>query len=115
MNYQTYKAQRAAGTVVAGIDNSTALRLIDYLPKRYQYAHMFWSWIWMLSIPTAIALSIFYRWWAGLLVLFFVTPIIFSATKKSAAQFVLEHAENDPAFFDKLVERNLLTFRHSNR
>ena len=115
MNYETYKLQRKLGTVVAGIDTSVALRLMDYLPKRFQYAHMFWSWIWILSIPTAIALSIFYRLWVGGAILFFVTPIIFSATKKSAAQFVLEHAENDQVFFDKLVERNLLTFRQKDR
>jgi len=114
MNYQTYKTQRAQGTVVAGIDNSAALSLIDYLPKNYQYAHMFWSWVWMLSIPFFIVLA-FFTFGIGLLGLFIVTPLIFKSTKKSAAQFVLEHAENDPAFFDQLEERNLLTFRQSNR
>lgn len=111
MKYSEYKALRAEGKVNAGIDNSTALRLIDYLPKRYQYAHHFWSWIWILSIPAAILLSIFWKWWIGLIVVVFVTPTIASSTKKSASQFVLEHAEENEEFFNRLVEKDLLVFQ----
>ena len=39
------------------------------------------------------------------------TDYIFSATKKSAAQFVLEHAQDNKEFFDTLVENNLLVFK----
>lgn len=111
MTYDEFKRARQEQGVRAGIDNSVALRLIEYLPKRFQYAHIFWSWVWMLSIPAAILLMIFVKWWVGLIVLFFVTPTIFRATKKSAAQFVLEHAEENEEFFDKLVEGNLLIFK----
>lgn len=111
MTYTEYKEKRARGLLKAGIDNSVALRLMDYLPKRYQYAHIFWSWVWMLSIPAAILLMIFVKWWVGLLVLVFVTPTIFSAAKKSAAQFVLEHADENEEFFNRLVEKNLLIFK----
>ncbi len=110
MDYITFVTERRAGRVRAGIDNSTALRLIDYLPKRYQAAHHFWSWVWMLSIPGFILVAIFVRWWLGLLLLIFVTPTIMGAVKKSAAQFVLEHAEEDEAFFNMLVENGLLYF-----
>lgn len=111
MTYTEYKRLRSEGTIQAGISNSDALRLIGYLPKRYQYAHHFWSWVWMLSIPGFIAVSIFYAWWIGLLLLFIVTPMILRATKKSAAEFVLEYAENDAQFFSFLVEKNLLIFK----
>ena len=111
MTYAEYKRQRAEGKILAGVSNSDALRLIDYLPKRYRYAHLFWSWVWMLSIPAFIAVSIFYRWWVGLLLLFIVTPLLSRSTKKSAAEFVLEHAENDEQFFSLLIEKNLLIFR----
>jgi hypothetical protein len=37
--------------------------------------------------------------------------MIYRATKKSAAQFVLEHAENDAQFFRFLVENNLLILK----
>jgi len=58
-----------------------------------------------------IGVSIFYSWWIGLLLLFIVTPMIYRATKKSAAEFVLQHAENDTQFFSFLVEKNLLIFK----
>lgn len=95
MTHEEFVQRRQDGTISAGISNSNALRLIEYLPKRYQTAHTFWSWVWMLSIPGFICVSIFYKWWVGLLLLIFVTPLIASSTKKSAAQFVLEHAQNN--------------------
>jgi hypothetical protein len=113
ITYTEYKRLRSEGKILAGVSNSDALRLIDHLPKRYQYAHLFWSWVWMLSIPGFIAVSIFYRWWVGLLLLFIVTPVISRATKKSAAEFVLEHAECDADFFSFLVERNLLILKQT--
>jgi len=114
MTYEEFIQGRQAGTISAGVDNSTALRLINHLPKRYQAAHAFWSWVWMLSIPGFICVSIFWKWWAGLLLLFFVTPMIFRATKKSAAHFVLEHAQDSKEFFDKLVENDLLVFKRNS-
>lgn len=114
MTYEEFIQGRRAGTIRVGIDESSALRLIDHLPKRYQAAHMFWSWVWMLSIPGFICLSIFWRWWAGLLLLFLVTPMIFRATNKSAAQFVLEHAQANKEFFDKLVANKLLVFKDNS-
>lgn len=111
MTFNEYKRLRSEGKILAGVSNSDALRLIEYLPKRYQYAHLFWAWVWMLSIPGFIAVSIFQSWWIGLLLLFMVTPIIFRATKKSAAEFVLEHAESNAEFFSLLVDKNLLIFK----
>jgi len=111
MTHEEFIQQRKAGTIAAGIDRSTALKLIDFLPKRYQYAHIFWSWVWYLSIPAFICVSIFYKWWLGLLSLFIVTPIISSAIKQSAADSVLEHAENSKEFFDILLKNNDLIFK----
>ena len=67
----------------------------------------------MLSIPAFICVAIFYKWWVGLLLLVFITPTIFSSTKKSAAQFVLEHATENEDFFIFLVERDWLVFREN--
>ena len=111
MKYEDFILARRNGTISAGVDNSTALQLIEFLPKRYQIAHAFWSWVWMLSIPGFICLSIFYKWWVGLLLLIFVSPMIFRATKKSCAEFVLEHAQDNKEFFEKMVESDMLTFR----
>lgn len=111
MSHGEFLKRRQAGTIAAGIDQSDALRLVDHLPKRYQAAHFFWSWIWMLSIPGFICVSVFWKWWAGILMLFFITPMIFKATKQSAAQFVLDYAEESEEFFKQLVANNLLTFK----
>lgn len=113
MTHEEFLRLRKAGKIAAGIDNSAAIRLIDRLPRRYQAAHHFWSWVWMLSIPGFIAVAILVKWWLGLLLLVFVTPLISSSVKRSAAQFVLEHATNDAEFFDLLVSNDLLVFRES--
>ena len=111
MTYQEFITMRKAGKIKAGIDQSTALKLTDYLPKQYQAAHLFWSWVWMLSIPAFIAVAVFVKWWIGLLLLFIVTPLIKSGIKQSASQFVLQHAEDNEEFFNMLVSNNLLVFR----
>ena len=112
MTYDEYKSEREHGRICAGIDESAAVRLIDHLPRRFQAAHYFWSWVWMLSIPAFICISVFYKWWAGLLLLFIVTPMISAGIKKSAAQFALEHAEDDEQFFNLLVSHDLLVFKN---
>jgi hypothetical protein len=111
MTYEEFIQRRQTGSISIGIDNTIAVTLVGGLPMRYQVAHYFWSWVWLLSIPGFICVSIFVKWWIGLLLLFLVTPMISKATKKSAAQFVLEHAQEDKEFFEMLVESNLLTFR----
>lgn len=111
LSHSEFVKLHAEGAVSAGIDKSLALRLIDHPPRRYQAAHTIWSWIWMLSIPGSLLLSVFWKWWAGPLALFVVPPMIFKATKESAAQFVLEHATDDEEFFDFLCKANVLQFR----
>ena len=113
MTHEDFLTRRNAGTIAAGIDNSVAVGLIDRLPRRYQAAHHPWSWFWMLSIPGFIAVAIMVKWWVGLLLLVFVTPMISSSVKRSAAQFVLEHATEDREFFELLVSNNLLIFQES--
>ena len=110
MTHHEYVVLRKKGGIVAGIDYSSAMKLIDVLPKRYQAATHFWSFIWILSIPFFIVAA-FFTMGIGLLGLIFITPSISRSVKKSAAEFVLEHAEEDENFFDMLVEKNLLTFK----
>lgn len=113
MVHEEFISLRKDGKIAAGIDNSTAVRLIDRLPRRYQAAHHFWSWVWMLSIPVFIGVAIFVKWWVGLALLVVLTPAISSSVKRSAAEFVLEHATEDSLFFDFLVSKNLLKFRET--
>ena len=110
MTYEQFREGRLKGSVVAGIDKSVAIRAVELLPKRYTFSHYFWTWAWFLSIPVFIAVAIFAKWWIGLLLLVVVTPMIYSAVKDSAAQFVMEHAENNEEFFNYLVENDLIFF-----
>jgi hypothetical protein len=55
------------------------------------------------------------KWWIGLLLLLFVTFLISSSAKRSAAQSVLQHATENDEFFDFLVSNDPLVFRESPR
>jgi len=114
MTYQEFNKLRSERKISMGINHSIALKLVDLLPKNYQYAHIFWSWIWVLSVPTFLLIAILYKWWVGLSLLIFITPLLFSSIKKSAAQFVIQHAEENQDFFEYLVKNELLLFKKPN-
>lgn len=111
MKYSEYIDLRSKNKIVAGIGKSQAEKLMYSLPTKYKYPQAFWSFICLASIPIFICVSIFLSWWLGLLLLFFVTPLIFKATSQSAVDFVLEHAEENEQFFNFLVENKLLVFK----
>jgi hypothetical protein len=109
MTHSDFLELRSEGLVKLGVSPSVALSLIKYLPRRYQAAHAFWSWVLVLSIPAAFVLWYFTKWYWGLLSLFFTTPIINESMRKSACQFVMEHATKDPEFFESLFQQGLIT------
>ncbi len=98
-----------SGKLQAHVDRSLALRLMDTtaVAKRYRAAHMFWSWIWLLSFPAAVVLFVWVKWWAGLLALLFVS-ILFKAVRESACQNVLEQALEDEDFYRYAVDLGAL-------
>ncbi len=102
-----------AGKLNVDVDRSKALHIMgsNILPKRYRYAHIFWSWIWILTIPAAFVVMYYYTWWAGLLILLIVTPLISKATKTSAMQFMIDHALENPAFYATAVEKGVIRLR----
>lgn len=114
MDYREYKRLKSKGLISSGIPPSVAFRLIRSLPTRYKYTHIFFTWAWMLSIPAAIVLMIHTEWWVGLLVLFFITPAIFSGNKQSAIDSVLEYAEDNKEYYDFLVSKGLLVFKRTD-
>ena len=111
VSFSQFSHLRASDEMVIGISNDKAVKLARYLPMRFQIAIFIWSSTWMLSIPVFLCVSIFYRWWIGLLLLLFVVPFLFRVTKRCAALSVIKHAENDEEFFNQLVEQNLLVFK----
>lgn len=107
------RAWRAGGLSVT-VNRSKALQIANssILPRKYQAAHHFWSWVWMLSIPAAFAVMWFYTWWAGLLILAFVTPAISHATKTSAMQFMIDYAVESPDFYRRALSAGVLRIHH---
>ncbi len=49
-----------------------------------------------------------YRWWAGLLMLLFLTPLLSSATKTSAMQLMIDYALESPEFYEWALENKVL-------
>lgn len=101
------------GKLEIDVDRSKALQVANskMLPKRYQAAHIFWSWVWILSIPAALVVMYFYKWWAGLLLLVFLTPALSSSTKKSAMQFMIDHSVENPEFYQYAVTEGVIRVR----
>jgi len=96
-----------AGELLVDVDCPKALAVAGarLLPKRYQVAHLLWSWVWLLTVPAAIAGMFLYKWWAGVLILLFVTPALSRATKRSAMEFMIDHALENPEFYRLAVGR----------
>jgi hypothetical protein len=101
------------GRLNIDVDRSKAQQIVSsrILPKRYQVANMFWSWVCLLSIPAAFAVMFFYTWWAGLLLLVLLTPVLFISTKKAAMQFMIDHSVENPEFYQFAVSEGILRIR----
>jgi hypothetical protein len=102
------------GKLLVDVDRTKALQVVGskIMPMRYQLAHAFWSWVWLLTIPIWFSVMYFYAWWAGLLGLFFITPLISRATKTAAMQFIIERAVDSKEFFDFAVSTKTIEIRH---
>jgi len=97
------------GKLEVDVNRSKALQIANskMLPKRYRAAHIFWSWVWMLSIPAGIAVMFLYKWWVGMILLL-VTPVISKATKKSAMQFMIDYSLESPEFYQYAIAESII-------
>ena len=105
------------GTVAVDVDRSKALQVAnawENVPHRFRAAHVFWSCAWLLTIPAAFAAAFLYKWWAGALILFVLTPALFSATKKSAALHIIEYAVESSAFYSYAVDNSIISIRQKS-
>lgn len=110
MEYSDFVQAWNAGKLEVDVDRSKALQVANskMLPKRYQAAHIFWSWVWILSIPAALAVMFLYKWWAGLLILVLVTPALSISTKKSAMKFMIDRALENSEFYRFAVSEGVI-------
>jgi len=75
---------------------------------RFHAAHRFWTWLWVLSIPFALACLVWGKWWIALIVLGvgFLLPRVVNRSAYYA--FVLERALEDEQFFNDAAQTKAL-------
>jgi len=114
MNHKEFVEKYKSGELDVFVNRIYALRMINagYLPKRYFWANTFWSWVWFLSIPFGI-IMLFFNIGIGTLILFFVSFLGGKAVRKSAMEFVLEHALEDEKFFKFAIEDKVIVIESS--
>jgi hypothetical protein len=110
LEFQEFVSKYRAGAVSAMVDRSLAMHVCDKsarLPKQYRTAHAFWKNVSFLLLVGGPVSIIWVPWYWGLGV-FALGVIMAPAVQKSAAQFVLEHALEDAAFYREMVAAGVL-------
>ncbi len=110
MEYSEFVDSWKKRKLLVDVDRSKALRIAHskILPTNYRAAHIFWSLVWILSIPFSIAVMFLYKWWMGMLILILVTPMIFKSTKKTAMQFMIDYALENSDFYKFAVTNDVI-------
>ena len=116
MEHSEFVQAWSEGKLEIDVDRSKALQVAnsEMMPKRYRVSHIFWSWVWILSIPAAFAIMFLFKWWIGLLVLLLVTPVLSSSTKKSAMQFMIDHSVENPEFYKFATSEGVIRVRQKS-
>ena len=105
MTHSEFVAAFRAKQISVRANMSLALQVMNgnYMPMHYRAAHIFWTWVWFLMFPAALALGIWYSWWAALLCVLATGPVK-AGFKKSAAQFMLDHALENEEFYNAMLK-----------
>lgn len=114
MQHSDFVSGWQARTIQIHVERAKALQVISdpaVVPERDRKTHLLWTLLWILSIPGALAVMYFYRWWAGAILLLTVTPALGSSTNKAAKRFIIDRAVADSTFYDYAVESGILHVR----
>ncbi len=106
-----------SGEIKVKIDESAAFKLMDtdlmdrdLIDKPSQYANIFWSCIWILSI--AIGIVIFIRGSKLIGVIVVIIGLIFPKTiKRSSSEAVLKKALSDESFYNTMIQHQVLIIK----
>jgi hypothetical protein len=102
------------GTIEVDVDRSKALHVAnawEKLPHQFRSAHVFWSAAWLLMIPVSIAAAFLHSWWSATLILFVLMPMLYAATKRSAALHVIDYAVESRVFYEHAMENGVISVR----
>jgi hypothetical protein len=103
-----------AGAVEVHVERAKALQLINdpaVVPDAARKVHLAWTALWILSVPAALAIMYYYRWWAGVILLVTLTPALGSSTKKAARQLMIDKALADSTFYDYALSSGVIHVR----
>jgi hypothetical protein len=108
MTHEEFKACCERGAIEVRVDQSLAIQVMNshLLPLRYRASWVFWTWVWLLLLPSSVALAILYRWWLAPIGLYLAWAVLRGA-KQSAFEFVLEHARANATFYDAMNLKGL--------
>ena len=103
-----------AGTVQIHVERTKALQLLAdpaVVPDSARKVRLLWMWVWILSVPAALAIMYYYRWWAGAILLLTVTPALGSNNRRATRQLMIDKAVADKTFYDYALESGLMQVR----
>ena len=109
MTHAEFVERYRSGQLEAHVDKVMARKFVKtgVVAARYRAVHRFWAWLWLLSIPIAIACLVWGKWWIALIVLA-VGLLLPLTVKQSAYAFVLERALENEQFFKAATEAKAL-------
>jgi hypothetical protein len=111
--HSDFVAAWKAGKLQVHVERAKALQILAdpaVVSPGTRRNHLFWTWLWILSVPAALVLM-FYRWWAGLLLLATVTPALGIRTKKAIRQLMIDRALENSAFYDYAMDNGIIHVR----
>ena len=116
MDYKEFTVKFKNKRLVIHVNRELALQVMDtnLSPSKYRIVHIFWSWIWILSIPIGIALMFIIKWWIGLLIIFLLAPILSSTAKSAACHNIILAAYDIPDFYYLALKKNLLIIKEKS-
>ena len=109
MNHHEFIQSYRSGRIQAHINQRAAMMLMNKseVSKWYLPGSVFRMWIWILSIPSAIASFVLLEWWVGPIVLFlgFTFPIVI---KKYSSHYVRKKIFKDEHFFNVAMNHGVI-------
>ncbi len=116
MTHDEFVTLWKSGSINVHVNRGAALHLIKTEPMRQYYpAHYFWSAIWFLSFPVSIALSIWVKWWIGILLFLLALGPLRQSIVNSACGFVIEKAVEDREFYSFLMEKEVIKITNKSK
>ena len=114
MEHEEFISGLRGRRIEVDVDRSKALEIANaktILPARFQREYLWWTTAWLLTLPVALIAGIFVKWWAGLLVLLFLTPALFRQTNRRAKRFVIDYAVENGVFYSYAIDNDVIRVR----